>query len=83
MARADDGNSLSQLTELLDILRSKGVVKYLKTATTTEILMGPPAAAKAKALEKDPLAGKRAHYMNLLGRSHMTDAELELLPDAI
>ena len=69
---------------MLDVLRAKGVVKYMKTADSLEILMGPPAPrAAAKDAEKDPRAGKRAHYMNLLGRASMTDAELDLLPNTV
>jgi len=79
MARADDRN---QLSELIDLLRAKGVVKYVRD--DMEILMGPqPATRATKPEEKDPRAGKRAHYMNLLGRASIADTELDLLPDGV
>lgn len=65
------------------MLRAKGVVKYMRTDGSIEILMGPPAPPKQAKDERDPRAGKRAHYMNLLGRTSMPDAELDLLPDAV
>jgi hypothetical protein len=60
-------------------------VKYTRSADgAVEILMGPAVTARSTKKEgADPRAFKRSHYMNLLGRASMTDAELDMLPDAV
>jgi hypothetical protein len=77
---------------MLDLLRAKGVISYEGPVPLGDaidmphgkMLFGPPVAgpgvAKAKPGDKDPRAGKRAHYENLLGRANIPDAELDLLP---
>lgn len=81
MARANDRDELAELGSLLDVLRARNVIKYVKGPDgSVEILMGPALPPKnGKAEEKDPRAAKRAHYHNLLGIVK-TDEELDLLP---
>ena len=76
-ARTDERNVLSELSDIIDMMRSKGVIKL--TWEGTEILMGPPLAKASRKEDADPRAAKRAHYLNLLGTAK-TDAELDLLP---
>ncbi len=89
MARVNDRNKLPELSDLLDVLRAKGVLKYSGSVPgmgegLIEVLMGPVLpTGPAKKEEADPLAFKRAHYMNLLGRSNIGDEELKLLPDGV
>jgi len=89
VARADERDELSRLSDLIDTLRAKGIIKYAgiipgsDRLSNVEMLFGPPVpVADGKKAEVDPRAPKRAHYMNLLGRTHIPDAELDMLPDA-
>jgi hypothetical protein len=85
---ANDRDELSKLSDLLDLMRAKGVIKFnggvpgASGNWPTEILLGPPVLSKEKAEAKDPRMGKRLHYQNLLGRTNIPDAELDLLPDS-
>ena len=80
----------------MDLCRSKGVISFKGSMELPggefapfEFLFGPPppppmtakeqAAADAKA--RDPLARKRQHYKDLLGREVISDEELAQLPD--
>ncbi len=92
MARTDDRNELSRLSALIDLMREKGVLKFqgpvpdAKAVMCVELLLGPPKPEearrpKSKSGDEDPARdAKRAHYCNLLGRQHIADNELDLLP---
>lgn len=78
--RSDDRDELSELRDLLGVLREGGVVRYTKEGAKVEFVMGPPPSkSKDTQVKKDPLAARRAHYEALLNRP-VGDDELEQLP---
>ena len=79
-ARATRADARSELSELIDLCREKGVVRLMHAGT--EIVLGPPVPPKAKDAKEgaDPsLAARREYYATMLGRP-VDDKELELLP---
>jgi hypothetical protein len=72
----------------MDLCRAKGVAVYegvipgMHEATCKLVFGPPPAPPKAKKEEVDPQARKREHYKMMLGRDHIEDEELKMLPDS-
>jgi hypothetical protein len=74
--RTDERDQLSELSDLIDLMRRRGVLKLVHQGT--EILLGAEPVKLEKA-ERDPLAMRRSFYEEQLGRP-VSDQELEKLP---
>ncbi len=78
--RTSQRDKLSELSQLIDLCRAKGVVIFEGTpGGACKLTLGPPPELAAKKAAEDPLAHRRAHYENLLCR-RISDAELGTLP---